>query len=138
MLKIVGSLWTVVACIHLLFGLVVYWPQWQIIAESGWFNVIAPNPFAPIFDREDAFWFMMATPFLLVIGQLCFWAHQQKLLLPTSISIILLSTTAIGLFLMPVSGFWLLILPSIMMLYSSWPMASSNNSLIQRESAPED
>ena len=102
-----------------MFGLVVYWPQWKVIGRSGWLNVIAPDPLSPIFDREDAFWFMVMTPFLLVMGQLCFWAYQQKLLLPTSVSVILISTTTIGLFLMPIFGFWLVLIPSAMMLYVS-------------------
>jgi len=118
-LKIAGRFWIAIAIVHVAVGLVVYFPQWQMIARAGWFNVVAPDPFAPIFEREDAFWFMMITPFLLILGQVCFWADRQKLTLPISISGILLASTSIGIFFIPISGFWLVLIPSLMLLYSS-------------------
>ena len=119
MLSVAGRCWIVIAVIHVIVGIATYLPQWQEIAQAGWFNVVAPDPSAPIFDREDAFWFMMLTPFLLLLGQLCFWADTQKLTLPISVSRILLASTVIGIFFMPISGFWLVLIPTVMMLYSS-------------------
>lgn len=119
MLKIAGWCWIAIAIAHAVFGLIVYWPQWQIIGQSGWFNVVAPDPFAPIFDREDAFWFMMITPFLVILGQLCLWAHQQKLTFPMSVSVILLGSVVCGLLLIPISGFWLVLIPSLILFWSS-------------------
>ncbi|MEO0538523.1 MAG: DUF6463 family protein [Cyanobacteria bacterium P01_A01_bin.123] len=119
MLRVAGRFWIAIAIIHVLVGLAAYFPQWQEIAQAGWFNVVAPDPFAPIFDREDAFWFMMITPFLLILGQLCFWADRQNLTFPVSISGILLASTTTGIFFIPISGFWLVLIPNVMMLYSS-------------------
>jgi hypothetical protein len=119
MLKIAGWYWIAIAIIHGGVGLIVYAPQWQEIAQAGWFNTIAPDPLAPIFDREDAFWFMMMTPFLVLLGRLCLWADCQRLTLPISVGGILIATMVIGLFLMPISGFWLVLFPSIMLLWSS-------------------
>ncbi|MBD2260335.1 DUF6463 family protein [Pseudanabaena sp. FACHB-2040] len=119
MLRIAGRCWIAIAIIHVAVGLAIYFPQWQAIAQAGWFNVVAPDPLAPVFDREDAIWFMTITPFLLILGQLCLWADQQKLTLPISVSGILLASSITGIFFIPISGFWLVLIPSVMMLYSS-------------------
>ena len=119
MLRLAGWWWIGVSVIHGLGGIILYFDQWSAIAWDGWFNVIAPDPTAPIFDREDAFWFMFLTPLIFLIGQLCFWADRQQLVFPISIGTILTSTMIIGIFLMPVSGIWLALPPSIMLLYSS-------------------
>ncbi|MBE9098288.1 DUF6463 family protein [Vacuolonema iberomarrocanum] len=119
MLRIAGWCWMAIAILHAGVGLIVYWPQWQMIGQAGWFNVLAPDPLAPIFEREDAFWFMMMTPFLVILGRLCLWAHWQKLTLPLSVSIILLGVVVCGIVLMPISGFWLVLIPSLMLLWAS-------------------
>lgn len=125
MLRIAGRCWIAIAIIHVIVGLATYLPQWQEIAQAGWFNVVAPDPFAPIFEREDAFWFMMITPFLLILGQLCLWADQQKLTLPISVSGVLLAFAITGIFFIPISGFWLVLIPNVMMFYSSKAAQSS-------------
>ncbi|MBW4623064.1 MAG: hypothetical protein KME17_27355 [Cyanosarcina radialis HA8281-LM2] len=119
MLRIAGFWWIAVSAIHGLAGIVFYFEQWRSIAQDGWFNVIAPNLSTPIFDREDAFWFMFLTPILFLLGKLCLWADRQKLTFPISIGGILLATVLVGIFLMPISGLWLLLPPSIMLLQPS-------------------
>jgi hypothetical protein len=119
MLRLAGWWWIAVSAIHGLGGIILYFEQWQAIAQAGWFNVIAPDPFAPIFDREDAFWFMFFTPFLFLIGELSLWLARKKLVFPVFVGVIVLGTVLVGLFLMPVSGIWLGLPPSLMMLYSS-------------------
>jgi hypothetical protein len=119
MLRKIGYLWIIVSILHGIGGVFFYFEQWQAIAQDGWFNVIAPNPFAPIFDREDAFWFVFLTPFIFLLGNLCLWANHRKLTLPMSVSSTVLATVLVGLFLMPVSGIWLALPPSIMMFWSS-------------------
>lgn len=86
------------------------------IARDGWFNAVAPNPLAPFYDREDAFWCMMMTPFLLLFGQLCCWAQTNNITLPSFIGWILLLTAVVGVIVEPISGFWLLIPPSLLMM----------------------
>lgn len=119
MLRIAGWWWIGVSILHTLGGIILYFPQWQEISQAGWFNVAAPDPLAPIFPREAAFWFILLSPFIYLVGELCLWAHRQKLVFPLSIGIVLLSTMSIAVFFVPVSGFWLGLPPSIMMLYSS-------------------
>jgi Family of unknown function (DUF6463) len=129
MLRLAGCWWIAVSAIHGLGGIILYFEQWRAIAQAGWFNVIAPDPFAPIFDREDAFWFMFLTPFFFLIGELSLWLARKKLVFPVSVGVILLGTVLIGLFLMPVSGIWLGLPPSIMMLYSSKIFQRQNSSV---------
>jgi hypothetical protein len=119
MLKKAGYLWIFVGILHGIVGIFLYLNQWKSIAQDGWFNAVAPDPFAPIFDREDAFWFMFLTPFMLVLGQLCLWVDRDRLNLPRSFSFTMLGTVSVGLFLMPVSGFWLALVPTVMMLSAS-------------------
>jgi hypothetical protein len=131
-LKIAGRSWIAIAILHAVIGVVGYYPQWQAIAQAGWFNVVAPNPLAPFFDREDAFWFMMLTPFLIILGQFCLWADRQKLILPISVSRVLLVSAIVGLFFIPISGFWLMLIPSAMMLYTSQTFAFSDQNVGSR------
>lgn len=126
MLRLAGWWWIVVSVIHALGGIILYFDRWQAIAKAGWFNVIAPDPFTPIFDRENAFWFMFLTPFLFLIGELSLWLARKQLVFPVSVGVILLSTVLVGLFLMPVSGIWLALPPSIMLLWSSKSIKSSH------------
>jgi hypothetical protein len=119
MLRIAGFWWIAVSAIHGLVVIVLYFDQWQAIAQDGWFNVIAPDPLTPIFDREDAFWLMFLTPFLFLIGRLCLWADHQHLAFPISVGVILVGTVLVGLFLVPVSGIWLALPPSLILLWSS-------------------
>jgi hypothetical protein len=119
MLRLAGWWWITVSALHALGGIILYFEQWQEISQAGWFNVVAPDPFAPIFSREAAFWFILLSPFIYLVGELCLWAHRQKLTLPIFIGIILLATMSMAVFLIPISGFWLGLPPTMMMLYSS-------------------
>ena len=119
MLRLAGWWWIGVSVLHSVGGIILYYPQWQEIEESGWFNVIAPDPFTPIFPRETALWFILLSPFIYVVGELCLWAHRQKLGFPVSIGVILFATMLVAVFFVPSSGFWLGLPPSIMMLFPS-------------------
>ncbi|MBW4550667.1 MAG: hypothetical protein KME35_06095 [Aphanocapsa sp. GSE-SYN-MK-11-07L] len=126
MLRIAGIWWIAVSAIHVLVGIMLYFDQWQAIAQDGWFNAIAPDPLASMFDSEDALWFMFLTPFLLLLGRLCLWADHQHLVFPRSIGVILIVSVLIGLFLEPISGLWLLLPPSAMLLWSAQPKELSH------------
>lgn len=119
MLKVSGYWLIATSIIHVLVGILVFTEPLVEIARHGWFNTIAPNPFHPYFDREDAFWYMMFTPFIFVMGQLCVWAQVQQICLPAFLGWILLATAIFGAFLEPISGFWLLIPPSFFILATS-------------------
>jgi hypothetical protein len=119
MLKVSGYWLIATSIIHFLVGLLVFTEPLAEIAQNGWFNAVAPDPFNPYFDREDAFWFMMATPFIFTVGQLCFWAQARQITLPVFLGWTLLATATVGCFIEPISGFWLLIPPSFLILAAS-------------------
>ena len=128
MLRLAGWWWIAVSVIHALVCVIQYFEQWSAIASNGWFNVIAPDPTAPIYDREDAFWCTFLTPLIFLIGELCLWADRKQIVFPISVGIILIGMMIIGVFLIPVSGIWLALPPSIMMLWTSRSDAASRNS----------
>jgi hypothetical protein len=118
MLRVAGYWWIIVSMIHGGVGAIVYLDQWQAIAQDGWFNAVVPDPFAPMFERDAAFWFMFLTPFMFLMGQLCLWGDRKQLTFPIAIGGTLLVTVIMGLFLLPISGFWLVLPPVVMMVWS--------------------
>lgn len=113
MLGVSGYLLIAISIIHILVGVWVFAAPLADIAREGVFNTVAPNPFAPYFEREDAFWFMMFSPLLLTLGQLCCWAQARKIALPAFLGWNLLAISTVGVVLEPISGFWLLMLPAL-------------------------
>ncbi|HAA32398.1 MAG TPA: hypothetical protein DCE56_37745 [Cyanobacteria bacterium UBA8553] len=116
MLRVSGYWLITTSILHALINGWLFSKPLTDIVYDGWFNTIAPNQLAPFYDREDAFFCMMITPFLLAIGWLCCWAQTKCITLPSFLGWILLLTAVVGVTLEPVSGFWLIIPPSLLML----------------------
>jgi uncharacterized membrane protein HdeD (DUF308 family) len=128
MLRVSGYWLIAVSMLHVLVGVWVFAEPLMQIVQDGWFNTVAPNPLAPFYDREDAFWFLMLTPFLVSIGQLCFWSHANNVVLPQFLGWMLLLTAIVGVSLEPISGCWLFIPPALLMLMASKNSRSPENS----------
>lgn len=62
---------------------------------------------------EAAFWFLFTGFALLIIGGLVVWIERNNMYTPAFLSWSFLSIAAVGAFMMPVSGFWLLFIPTI-------------------------
>ncbi|MGL4622245.1 DUF6463 family protein [Chroococcidiopsis sp.] len=120
MLRFSGYWLYVTSIIHVLVGFWLYAEPLSNIAQSGFFNAV--DPFC---DRNTAFWFLMFVPLLFAIGQLCCWAHIQSITLPNFLGWCLLVTALVGIFLMPISGFWLLLIPAVLIIIASRPVKSS-------------
>jgi len=114
MLRVSGYLLIAISIIHVLVGILICAVPLADIAHNGIFNAVSPDLLSPNFDREAAFWFMMFAPLLFAIGQLCCWAEVQRLTLPAFLGWNLLAVSLVGILLQPISGFWLLILPAIL------------------------
>lgn len=116
MLRVSGYWLIAISILHPLVNGWLFAEPLMDIVQDGWFNAIAPNPSNPFYDREDAFWCLMITPFLLIIGWLCCWAQTRGIRLPSFPGWILLLTAAVGVTLEPFSGFWLIIPPALLIL----------------------
>lgn len=114
LLRVSGYWLIAIGVIHGLDDISSYFELWSDVFHDGVFNTINPH-----FDRGAAFWMLMVCPFLFALGQLCLWAQKHNVRLPVFMGWNLLITSAFGAFLMPISGFWVLIPPALLMLVES-------------------
>ena len=120
MLKLSGYWLIFISILHFIINGFVFFPKpLAEIARSGWWNAVSPDPFNLNYEREAAFWCMMISPLLLILGMLCCWIQEQKLTMPAFVGWILLAVTIISVVIMPVSGVWLLLPPSIIITFVS-------------------
>ncbi|MDV2991969.1 MAG: hypothetical protein N4J56_001623 [Chroococcidiopsis sp. SAG 2025] len=124
MLRFCGYWLYATSIIHVLVGVWLYAEPLVAISQNGFFNAVDPYC-----DRNTAFWFLMFVPLLFAIGQLCCWAQVKGITLPTFLGWYLLATSIVGIVLMPISGFWLLIIPSVLIVIASHQSKSSNTSI---------
>jgi hypothetical protein len=105
--------------VHFIVAFVIYFDQWKVVVSEGLFDAISQNPFVRVYDREAAFWCLFLSPFILFIGRVCLWCEERNLKMPVSLSCLLIATVLCGVFLMPLSGIWLALPPSVMMVLKS-------------------
>jgi hypothetical protein len=99
------------AALHTVVGLIfAYGPLMKII-NAGLFNSVDPY-----YDRMSAFWYMSFGVLLFFIGILESWGIRETGTLPASLGWGLLIFGIIGVILMPISGFWLVLPQSYMIL----------------------
>ena len=98
----VGRYLIAVGLLHTAAGIVLYrQPLAAIIRAGGW------NSVDPHFDRNTAFWFLVAGILFMLIGGLVDWLESQHLRPPGFLGYGLAALAAVAVFLMPLSGFWL-------------------------------
>ena len=106
----VGRSILVIGMLHTLVGVVAFHEVLFSILREGLFNTIPLNQ-QP--ERETAFWFLFTGLSLLIIGGLVVWIERNNMDTPAFLSWSFLSITTVGAIIMPVSGFWLLFIPTI-------------------------
>lgn len=101
-----------VAVVHLVVGLVMFWPTLTTMASSGWFDSVGHDP-----TRGVAAWFMLFGGPLLGLGLAidALEKLQTSHAMPT-LGWLMLLLCAIGALWMPISGFWLCIPPGVALL----------------------
>lgn len=114
MLRVSGYWLIATSIIHILVGTWLYAEPLADIGRSGIFNAVDPY-----FDRNTAFWFMIVAPLLFTLGQICCWAQAHSITLPAFLGWHLLAISVVGVILMPISGFWLLMPPAILIIFVS-------------------
>jgi len=70
-------------------------------------------------ERGLVFWFLLMSPLLLLIGQLCVFLAERGIAPPRWLGFEVLLLTVACALLMPVSGFWLLLPPAALLLRAS-------------------
>jgi len=104
-----------ISIIHTIFAFVVFWMPIQQILADGLFNVVGEDPM-----RGAVTWFFFAGIFMAATGfavDLIEKSGVHMSLRP--LGIFLLIFTILGIIMMPVSGFWLILLPAVGMIRTS-------------------
>lgn len=114
MAKLAGHLLVVTGVAHLLYGLWLFRGPLAGIAAGGFFAALRGNV-----DRKLAFWFLFASPMMWIVGQLVLWTDAKGLRPPVWLGLQMLSLSLAGLALMPKSGFWLVLVPAVLLVLAS-------------------
>jgi hypothetical protein len=109
----IGSLLMTTAVLHELVGIYFYATPLTHIVQDGIFNSIAKSATEVYFDRDAAFWFLVTGALLFVIGYLVHWVIAQLGTLPPALGWSLLGLSVAGVVLMPLSGFWLVLIQAM-------------------------
>ncbi|MBT9312059.1 DUF6463 family protein [Leptothoe kymatousa] len=106
----IGKTLIFIAIAHSIIGCILYRSALNLLIKDRVFNTIAltGNP-----NRSSAFWFLYSGFLLLLIGYFVDYLEQLELDIPLPCVAILSSLVAMGVIVMPVSGFWLLIAPMV-------------------------
>ena len=110
--KLPGRLLMATAVGHALVGFVLFRESIAAVLNDGLVNAIQPPYYAaePRFDRIAAFWFLLFSPVLLLLGQITNWAVEQRD--AHSLKLVGWNLMGIGVFgsvVLPISGNWVLI-----------------------------
>ncbi|TXK84901.1 hypothetical protein FU659_06375 [Paenibacillus sp. N3.4] len=104
--------WT--AALHTVVGIIVYWQSITDIANDGFINAVEPQLHA---DRAATFWFLFFGVLLFMLACLMNWLIRVKGEdVPKFVGVHLLVLSLIGVFFMPVSGFWLVIPQAVILI----------------------
>ena len=78
--KLTGRLLMATAVGHALVGLILFREPIAAILNDGLVNAIQPPLFAAEarFDRIAAFWFLLFSPVLFLLGQITNWTVEQR------------------------------------------------------------
>lgn len=106
--KWIGKTLIIIGIVHSCFGLVVFRGGLAQIVHNNFLGTISLNSNA---EKETAFWFLMTGFSLILIGALVNWIEGEAIGMPTFLPWSLAAITALGVVMMPASGFWLLLIP---------------------------
>lgn len=102
----VGKSIFIIGLIHTIFGFVFMHRTLLHIVQSGVFNTIHGQV-----EREAVFWFLFSGFSLIILGALINWIEKRGEILPDFLRWSFLAITITGIVIMPLSGFWLLLIP---------------------------
>lgn len=117
----IGRWLIVVAIVHTVFGLLVFRSPLQQIAQTGWWGGITSDPML-----SAVTWFMLFGFPLLVAGIALHAVERTSAAIPVAIAWWLLAGTALGVALMPTSGFYLLLPPALVLLRRHYSLTAAS------------
>jgi hypothetical protein len=104
----IGKAIIAVGVIHNIFGFVVFRKTLMSLFQEGLFNTVNGQV-----EREFVFWFLALGLLAILLGLLVDWCEKNGLSLPSYFSWAFLFTIALFVFIMPISGVWLLFIPAV-------------------------
>ena len=103
--RLIGRLLMVTGIGHTLVGVVVFREALSGIFHNGFLNAFWPH-----FDRLSAFWFLLFSPALFMLGQITNRAvERQDAYTLRIVGCYLLGIAIVGVAALPISGFWIVI-----------------------------
>ncbi|MEO0470757.1 MAG: DUF6463 family protein [Bacteroidota bacterium] len=106
----IGRIIIVIGVLHGLLGLVKFSGSFTAMIAEGVFNTGAGS------ERGWAIWFTVAGPVFILLGLSLRSLEQHQIQIPNAIGWGLSILAVIGGIFIPVSGFWALLLPGILIL----------------------
>ena len=110
----IGKWLFAVGVIHLLFGIFFMHTTLAVLWSEGLLNTVNGQP-----PREAVFWFLCTGIMLLMVGVLVDQMERERLAIPRFVTGLFAALTITGVFVMPISGIWLMFPPVIGMLVRS-------------------
>lgn len=111
-----GQLLMTIGIIHATFAIIRFSvPLSGIVADGAW-NTTGDND-----ERGFATWFLYAGIGFILIGLLTNHMERRSMPLPAALGWILLGWAALGVIVSPASGFWLLFVPSALIILQTQP-----------------
>lgn len=104
----IGKAIIAVGIIHTLFGLIGFRKTLSTLVQEGLFNTVNGQA-----QREFVFWFIALGIFAILLGLVVDSCEKNALPLPSYFSWAFLFTVALIVFIMPISGGWLMFIPAI-------------------------
>ncbi len=104
----IGKSIAAIGVIHCVFGLIVFRKTLAELGREGFWNTVNGQP-----HREFAFWFIFFGVLAILFGLLIDWCERKFHELPSFLAWSLLALTAVCCTLMPISGGWLFLIPSL-------------------------
>lgn len=104
----IGKSIVAIGVIHCMFGSIVFRKTLAELSREGFWNTVNGQP-----QREFAFWFIFFGVMAILLGLLMDWCERKFHELPVFLGWGLLALTVVCCTLMPISGGWLLLIPSL-------------------------
>jgi hypothetical protein len=108
---LVGPVLIGIGILHTATAPIFHGPALRGIVEGGVIAAVESDP-AQIALRSAGFWYLTAGFAVMILGALLWWTQRRIGTLPGGVGWLVLGIAVWGVLLMPVSGFYLFLLPA--------------------------